>query len=128
MDIIDQFGNIKTFLPTDTVNDVEEFVEPVDERYKLEIYPTGFDPKMDKGVYLIFKDKETWDAYKRKEWYFCEQEYNAFLISPHANREFQRDEFYAKRVTFAKQSNFAAMKGNKKEWVYTPNEEKKVLA
>ena len=128
-DIIDNYGNIKGFTPTNTVNDVKKIVEPVDERYKLDIFPQGFSDDEDLSVSLIFNDdKKAWDRYKKLEWDFTVQEYNAYLIAPHEARRAARDEFYAKRVLFAKQSNFVPSKGVKDEWVFNPVAEKKVLA
>lgn len=130
IEYIDQYGNIKGVYPTDSVNDVKEIVKEVEE-YKLSIYPNGYDEKLpDSGrAYLIFgDDKEAWDEYTSREWKFCLKEYDNYLISTHESRNFYRDEFYKRRVTFAKQNDFAPKKGNKSEWFKMKSKDKKVLA
>lgn len=131
-DYIDAYGNTKVYNPDTHVKVVEDDMkEPVDERYRLSIYPDGYNDKIPDGgvAHLIFDDnKEAWDDYKKKEWFFCQDEYNAYLTSPHDNRKFYRDEFYKKRVTFARQSNFVPNKLHKDEWMQQNEVDDKVLA
>lgn len=132
IEYIDPYGNVKGYhLDTPVKVVQEDMKKPADVRYKLSIYPEGYiEKRSDNGeVHLIFDEKESWDEYKRKEWYFCRKEHDAYLISPHENKIFYRDEFYKKRVLFSKQQNFIPKKGNKKEWIREiVNVDTKILA
>ena len=99
-----------------------ELVEPLrDENgtpvHCVRIYPKG-PTKPEHFIRVTFPTKEVKEKYIRDEYRFCRAEEDAHNAARYPNqRAATKADLYAKRVTFAKQQNYAPKNGNKFEWV-----------
>ena len=82
--------------------------------YTVALFPKG--RKVDKAPAIYFESKEEKENYVVAEGLFCLEVYNDYLSSSYGVREKYQKALDKKRITFAKQNNFAPSKGNKFMW------------